>query len=99
MLDIALLMANASQLKAVLDAPAASQDNYFVPSLVFLSVSITLQVGVSVILLVLGTLELRTRQARNKADVLNNVSVGLILAIIILNVFIASFGIRFSGST
>uniref|UniRef100_A0A6I8PK05 Ninjurin 1 n=1 Tax=Ornithorhynchus anatinus TaxID=9258 RepID=A0A6I8PK05_ORNAN len=52
MLDIALLMANASQLKAVIEqGPSFS---FFTPLIVLISISLVLQVGVGVLLIFLG---------------------------------------------
>lgn len=52
MLDIALLMANASQLKAVVE-----QDGdfaFYVPLVVLISISLVLQIAVGVLLIFLG---------------------------------------------
>lgn len=52
MLDIALLMANASQLKAVVEQGPSFA--FFVPLVVLISVSLALQIGVGVLLIFLG---------------------------------------------
>lgn len=53
MLDVALLMANASQLKAVIEqGPAFS---FYVPLIILISVSLLLQVSVGVLLIFIGT--------------------------------------------
>ncbi|XP_021550079.1 ninjurin-1 isoform X1 [Neomonachus schauinslandi] len=52
MLDIALLMANASQLKAVIEQGPAFA--FFVPLVVLISISLVLQIGVGVLLIFLG---------------------------------------------
>ncbi|XP_062475606.1 ninjurin-1 isoform X2 [Pezoporus occidentalis] len=53
MLDIALLMANASQLKAVIEqGPSFS---FFIPLIILISLSLTLQVIVGVLLIFLET--------------------------------------------
>lgn len=52
MLDIALLMANASQLKAVMEqGPSFS---FYVPLIILISLSLTLQIMVGVLLIFLG---------------------------------------------
>nr|XP_041574582.1 ninjurin-1 isoform X2 [Taeniopygia guttata] len=52
MLDIALLMANASQLKAVMEqGPSFS---FYVPLIILIGLSLTLQVMVGVLLIFLG---------------------------------------------
>lgn len=52
MLDIALLMANASQLKAVVEQGPSFA--FYVPLVVLISISLTLQIGVGVLLIFLG---------------------------------------------
>lgn len=52
MLDIALLMANASQLKAVIEQGPGF--GFFVPLVVLISISLVLQIGVGVLLIFLG---------------------------------------------
>ncbi|KAH1168266.1 hypothetical protein KIL84_003749 [Mauremys mutica] len=53
MLDIALLMANATQLKAVMEqGPSFS---FYIPLIVLISISLILQVAVGVLLIFLGT--------------------------------------------
>lgn len=52
MLDIALLMANASQLKAVIEQGPSFA--FYVPLVVLISVSLVLQIGVGVLLIFLG---------------------------------------------
>ncbi|XP_061213750.1 ninjurin-1 isoform X2 [Neopsephotus bourkii] len=53
MLDIALLMANASQLKAVIEqGPSFS---FYIPLIILISLSLTLQVMVGVLLIFLET--------------------------------------------
>lgn len=67
MLDIALLMANASQLKAVVEqGPAFS---FFVPLVVLISISLVLQIGVGVLLIFLGQCR-STRQGGRMRGVL-----------------------------
>lgn len=52
MLDIALLMANASQLKAVIEQGPGFA--FFIPLVVLISISLALQIGVGVLLIFLG---------------------------------------------
>lgn len=52
MLDIALLMANASQLKAVIEQGPGFA--FFMPLVVLISISLVLQIGVGVLLIFLG---------------------------------------------
>lgn len=52
MLDVALLMANASQLKTVLYV--GPHYRFYIPLIVLLSLSITLQVSVGLLLIIIG---------------------------------------------
>lgn len=52
MLDVALLMANASQLKAVLEQGSAA--SFFLPLIVLISISLVLQILVGVLLIFIG---------------------------------------------
>lgn len=64
MLDVALLMANASQLKAMLEqGPSAS---FYTPIVALISISLFLQVAVGILLIFIG--EKIKRQARFSAD-------------------------------
>lgn len=53
MLDVALLMANASQLKAVLEQ--GPDFSFYIPLIVLISVSLILQILVGVLLIFIGT--------------------------------------------
>ncbi|KAM3847793.1 ninjurin-1 isoform 1-T1 [Vipera latastei] len=58
MLDIALLMANASQLKAVMEQGPSFE--FYMPLIVLISTSLVLQIGVGVLLIFLETNILKT---------------------------------------
>ncbi|XP_076469468.1 ninjurin-1-like isoform X2 [Babylonia areolata] len=96
-LDFALLMTNASQLKALVDIPSNSRGNFFVGLLVLLGVSIAFQVSAGVVLLILGMMDPdeSDEPAHKRAERLNNASVCIILIITIINVFISAFGISY----
>jgi hypothetical protein len=85
-------MANASQLKSLLSLGSAQ--DYYYANLVLISISIALQLTVGVILLVLGSMEGKTTEQRKSANTLNNVTVGFVFAITVVNIFIAAFGIK-----
>ncbi|XP_008850998.1 ninjurin-1 isoform X1 [Nannospalax galili] len=92
MLDIALLMANASQLKAVVEQepPVA----FFVPLVVLISISLALQIGVGVLLIFLVKYDLNNPAKHAKLDFLNNLATGLVFIIVVVNIFITAFGIQ-----
>lgn len=95
LLDVSLLMANASQLKAVIEVGEHGQQFYYA-LLVLIGVSIVIQVVVGIVLIVLGGMELKTAEEKKRAHVLNNVSVGLIMVVTVINTFITAFGIKLS---
>lgn len=55
MLDVALLMANASQLKAVMEQ--GPEFSFYVPLIVLISISLLLQIMVGAMLIFIGTFE------------------------------------------
>nr|XP_027323437.1 ninjurin-1 isoform X1 [Anas platyrhynchos] len=92
MLDVALLMANASQLKAVMEqGPSFS---FYIPLIVLISLSLTLQVMVGVLLIFLVKYDLNNPAKHDKLDFLNNLTTGLVFIIVVVNVFITAFGVQ-----
>ncbi|XP_046548682.1 ninjurin-2-like [Haliotis rubra] len=97
LLDFALLMANATQLKALLDLPEGdARNSFFYTTLSLLGVSIALQIITGILIFVLGTMEVKTEEEQKKANSLNNASVALIMFITVVNVFITAFGIKYT---
>ncbi|XP_010598940.1 ninjurin-1 [Loxodonta africana] len=92
MLDIALLMANASQLKAVIEQGPSF--TFFVPLVVLISISLVLQVGVGVLLIFLVKYDLNNPAKHAKLDFLNNLATGLVFIIVVVNIFITAFGVQ-----
>ncbi|XP_046341449.2 ninjurin-1-like [Haliotis rufescens] len=92
MLDFALLMANASQMKALVKSKSVSHDAMFVVLLFLIAVSIILQIITGIIIAVLGAMDVHDEAAHLRAHRLNNTTVGLILGITVINVFVAAFG-------
>ncbi|XP_048741075.1 ninjurin-2-like [Ostrea edulis] len=90
LLDVGLLVANASQLKALLDR-GESHDYYYV-LLVLLVLSITVQVAIGLMLLFLGTTEGNV-ETDKRSNRMNNVVIGLIFGTMILNIIIGVFGV------
>ncbi|XP_061474174.1 ninjurin-1 isoform X1 [Rhineura floridana] len=92
MLDVALLMANASQLKAVMEqGPSFS---FYVPLIALISISLILQIAVGVLLIFLVKYDLNNPAKHAKLDFLNNVTTGLVFIIVVVNVFITAFGVQ-----
>ncbi|XP_033092619.1 ninjurin-1 [Trachypithecus francoisi] len=92
MLDIALLMANASQLKAVVEQGPSFA--FYVPLVVLISISLALQIGVGVLLIFLVKYDLNNPAKHAKLDFLNNLATGLVFIIVVVNIFITAFGVQ-----
>ncbi|XP_043563962.1 ninjurin-1 [Chiloscyllium plagiosum] len=92
MLDIALLMANASQLKAVIDQ--GPNFNYYVPLIILISLSLIFQLIVGILLIFIVKYDLNDPNKQAKLDVLNNITTGLVFIIVIVNIFITAFGVQ-----
>ncbi|XP_040264070.1 ninjurin-1 [Bufo bufo] len=92
MLDIALLMANASQMKAVIDqGPSFS---FYVPLIVLITLSLFLQVIVGVLLIFIVKYDLNNPAKHAKLDNLENAATGLVFIIVVINIFITAFGVQ-----
>jgi hypothetical protein len=77
LLDVAILIANATQLKAVVSNGPSNK--YYIPLLVLISLSIVIQLIVAAMLLIIGATE---KKENNKVWLhkMNNGTIGLILA-------------------
>ncbi|XP_051874461.1 ninjurin-1 isoform X2 [Pristis pectinata] len=92
MLDVALLMANASQLKAVVDQ--GSSFSYYVPLIILIGMSLVFQVIVGILLIFIVKYDLNDPRKQGKLDILNNITTGLVFIIVIVNIFITAFGVQ-----
>lgn len=90
MMDLALLSANANQLRYVIQM---QQSFYFYVSLVFISLSIILQVGVGVGLIWNSRYNVKDEREICKANKANNYTVIGIFIVTVVNVFISAFGV------
>lgn len=90
MMDLALLSANANQLRYVVQMPPSF---YFYVSLIFIGVSIILQVGVGVGLIWNSRYNVSDERERCKANKANNYTVIAIFIVTVVNVFISAFGV------
>uniref|UniRef100_A0A1B6E3A8 Uncharacterized protein n=2 Tax=Clastoptera arizonana TaxID=38151 RepID=A0A1B6E3A8_9HEMI len=91
MMDLALLSANANQLRYILEA--GKEHSYFYSSLFFVVTSITLQISVGILLLWNSRFNIKKEHHIIKANRINNITVTGIFLITILNVFISAFGL------
>uniref|UniRef100_A0A8C4QLF8 Ninjurin 2 n=1 Tax=Eptatretus burgeri TaxID=7764 RepID=A0A8C4QLF8_EPTBU len=91
MLDVALLMANASQLKAVIEQP---NNPYYTALITFISISIFLQVIVGVLLVFIVKSDVTNPDKQHRVDTINNIATGLVFVIVVVNIFITAFGVH-----
>ncbi|XP_064821790.1 ninjurin-1-like [Oncorhynchus masou masou] len=92
MLDVALLMANASQLKAVLEQ--GPDFNFYTPLITFISISLILQITVGVLLIFIVKWNLNDESTHFKLNIMENIATALIFIIVVVNVFITAFGVQ-----
>ncbi|XP_013990271.1 ninjurin-1 [Salmo salar] len=90
MLDVALLMANASQLKAVLE----QGPDFYTPLITLISISLSLQVTVGVLLIFIVRWNLNDQSKHFRLNVMENLATGLIFVIVVVNIFITAFGVQ-----
>lgn len=91
MMDLALLSANANQMRYVLQTDG--QHSYFYPALVLISMSLFLQIVVGIGLIWNSVYNVKEHEQMCKADKANNWTVIGIFLVTICNVFISSFGV------
>ncbi|XP_060931496.1 ninjurin-1 [Limanda limanda] len=91
MLDVALLMANSSQLKTVLYVGA--QYRFYLPLIVLLSISITLQVAVGLLLVFIAVkYDLNDVRKHAKLNRMNNAATVFVFFTVLINIFITALG-------
>ncbi|XP_042348154.1 ninjurin-1 [Plectropomus leopardus] len=90
MLDVALLMANSSQLKTILYV--GPQYQFYIPLIVLLSLSITLQVIVGLLLVFIVKYDLNDQRKHAKLNRLNNTATVFVFFTVLINIFITALG-------
>nr|XP_005288025.1 ninjurin-2 [Chrysemys picta bellii] len=95
MLDVALFMANVTQLKAVLEQEVSFQ--YYATLISLISISLFFQVVIGILLIIIARLNLNDVSKQHRLNVLNNVATALIFITVILNIFITGFGVQKTG--
>nr|XP_023016670.1 ninjurin-2-like [Leptinotarsa decemlineata] len=96
MMDIALITANANQLRYMVEYNKNSPTYYI--NLILISFSLILQVGIGVALIMKGRLDMKGRSKDFKAKRINNYVIIGVFMVTIINVFIASFTVTVSAS-
>ncbi|XP_036956021.1 ninjurin-1 isoform X1 [Acanthopagrus latus] len=92
MLDVALLMANASQLKAVMEQ--GPDFTFYVPLITLISISLILQIIVGVLLIFIVKWNLNDESMHYKLNILENLATAFVFIIVVVNVFITAFGVQ-----
>ncbi|CAM4713385.1 unnamed protein product [Leuciscus chuanchicus] len=92
MLDVALLMANASQLKAVLEQ--GPEYTLYTALVTLISLSLSLQVLVGILLIFIVKWNLNDEQKHLRLNVFENITTSCIFIIVVINVFITAFGVQ-----
>ncbi|XP_013107120.1 ninjurin-1 isoform X2 [Stomoxys calcitrans] len=95
MLDIALLTANASQLKYILQV--GEQHQFYKLMLILISLSIILQLLVGILFVIIGSLNINRKQDQTAAIILNDIIMVIVFVISVINVVISGFGIEYSS--
>uniref|UniRef100_A0A0K8THX9 Ninjurin-1 n=2 Tax=Lygus hesperus TaxID=30085 RepID=A0A0K8THX9_LYGHE len=91
MMDIALITANANQLRYLIEFQSTAPTFYV--TLVLIIVSIALQLTVGIFLIFKGRYDLKGQEKLEAANTINNFVVVGVFLITVINVFIASFSI------
>ncbi|CAH2276397.1 ninjurin-2 [Pelobates cultripes] len=95
MLDVALFMANATQLKAVLEQGPGF--TYYITLITLISLSLALQLIIGVLLIIIARRNINDTEKQERLDLLNNVATGLVFLTVLINIFITAFGVQKSG--
>ncbi|PWA31634.1 hypothetical protein CCH79_00006648 [Gambusia affinis] len=92
MLDLALLMANASQLKAVMEQGA--KNSFYTPVVTLIAISLCLQVTVGILLIFTVRWNLDDEQKHWRFNLMENLATGLVFIIVVVNIFITALGVH-----
>ncbi|KAL6482824.1 hypothetical protein MHYP_G00076960 [Metynnis hypsauchen] len=90
MLDVALLMANSSQLKTVLHE--GPEYRFYIPLIALIILSITLQVIVGLLLIFIVKYNLNVKRKQPKLNMMNNMTTIFVFFIVLINDFITALG-------
>lgn len=90
-MDLALLSANANQLRYVIESKA--RHPYYIFSMTFIIASLVFQVLIGIGLVLNSRYNVKNEKDICKADKINNLITIAILLVTIINVFISAFGV------
>ncbi|XP_065081784.1 ninjurin-1 isoform X2 [Ochlerotatus camptorhynchus] len=92
MLDIALLTANASQLKYILQV--GEKHEFYTLMLVLISISIILQIAQGVACIILANFDINKEKNHRLANLVQNLSLGMNLSTVVVNIMINSLEVK-----
>ncbi|XP_065166760.1 ninjurin-2-like isoform X3 [Atheta coriaria] len=95
LLDVALLTANASQLKYILQV--GEKHEFYTLMLTLIIVSIVLQLLVAILFVIIGGLNLNKHSDQTAAVVLNDIILIFVFSISLVNIIISGFGMEYSN--
>ncbi|XP_067302533.1 ninjurin-2-like isoform X2 [Pseudorasbora parva] len=95
MLDVALLMANSSQLKTVLHS--GPQHRFYFPLISLISLSISLQVIVGLLLIFIVKYDLNDVRKQPRLSTLNDAATIFVFFTVLINIFITALGFESTG--
>ncbi|XP_045470231.1 ninjurin-2-like isoform X4 [Harmonia axyridis] len=95
LLDVALLTANASQLKYILQV--GPKHEFYTLMLSLIIVSIILQLAVAILFVIIGGMNINKERNKKAALILNDIILVFIFLIAIVNILISGFGMEFSS--
>ncbi|CAI5786329.1 ninjurinninjurin-2 [Podarcis lilfordi] len=95
MLDVALFMANAAQLKAVLEQGTSFQ--YYAVLTALITISLFFQTAIGILLIIIARMNLNDVTKQQRLNLLNNIATILVFIIVIVNIFITAFGVQKTG--
>uniref|UniRef100_A0A8C2HTE1 Uncharacterized protein n=1 Tax=Cyprinus carpio TaxID=7962 RepID=A0A8C2HTE1_CYPCA len=97
MLDVALLMANSSQLKTVLHS--GTQHRFYIPLIALISLSISLQVIVGLLLIFIVKYDLNDIKKQPRLNTMNDAATVFVFFTVLINIFITALGFESGGGS
>ncbi|XP_050952352.1 ninjurin-2 [Labeo rohita] len=95
MLDVALLMANSSQLKTVLHS--GSHHHFYTLLIALITLSISLQVIVGLLLIFIVKYDLNDVKMQPRLNTMNNMATVFVFFTVLINIIITALGFESGG--
>ncbi|XP_062311390.1 ninjurin-2-like, partial [Osmerus eperlanus] len=95
MLDVALFLANVTHMKTVIEQGAGFR--YYIAVLTLISFSLALQIVAGVLFIIMARRDITDTAQQHRLNTYNNTATALVFIIIILNIFITTFGMERTG--